>query len=127
MNSRQKGKVGERELAKIMQGYGYDAHRGQQYSGLMGDADVVGVDGLHIECKRAEQVRDEVFLQQAERDARKGELPVVMYRRNGEKWKVNLRLELFMLIWNELTDLQKARIREKVKFSVKPNKNGKGA
>ena len=32
-----------------------------------------------------------------------------------------------MLIWNELTDLQKERIREKVKFSVKPNKNGKGA
>lgn len=127
MNSRNKGKVGERELAKIMQGYGYDAHRGQQYSGLNGDADVVGVDGLHIECKRTEQVRDEVFLQQAERDARKGEIPVVMYRRNHEEWKANLRLEQFMLIWNELTDLQKARIREKIKFSVKPNKNGKGA
>ena len=68
-----------------------------------------------------------MFLQQAERDARKGEIPVVMYRRNGETWKANLRLELFMLIWNELTDLQKARIKEKVKFSVKPNKNGKGA
>ena len=127
MNSRAKGKRGELELARILRGYGYEARRGQQYSGLMGDADVVGVDGLHIECKRAEQVRDEVFLQQAERDARKGELPVVMYRRNGEKWKVNLRLDMFMLIWNELTDLQKERIREKVKFSVKPNKNGKGA
>lgn len=127
MNSRTKGKVGERELAKILQGYGYDAHRGQQYSGLQGDADVVGVDGIHIECKRREQIQDEAFLQQAERDARKGELPVVMYRRSREKWKVCLRLELFMLIWNELTDLQKERIREKVKFSVKPNKNGKGA
>lgn len=127
MNSKQKGKTGERELAKELRKHGYDAHRGQQYSGLMGNADVVGVDGLHIECKRAEQVRDEVFLQQAERDARKGEIPVVMYRRNGEKWKVNLRLELFMLIWNELTDLQKHNIKEKVKFSVKPNKNGKGA
>lgn len=129
MNSKSKGKRGELELAELLRHAGHaDARRSAQYCGNTGDApDITGVDGLHIECKRAEQVRDEVFLQQAERDARKGEIPVVMYRRNGEKWKVNLRLELFMLIWNELTDLQKARIREKVKFSVKPNKNGKGA
>lgn len=129
MNSKSKGKRGELELAELLRHAGHaNARRSAQYCGNTGDApDIIGVDGLHIECKRAEQVRDEVFLQQAERDARKGELPVVMYRRNGEKWKVNLRLELFMLIWNELTDLQKERIREKVKFSVKPNKNGKGA
>ena len=129
INSRTKGAVGERELALLLRTAGYaNARRSAQYCGNTGDApDITGVDGLHIECKRAEQVRDEVFLQQAERDARKGEIPVVMYRRNGETWKANLRLELFMLIWNELTDLQKARIREKVKFSVKPNKNGKGA
>ena len=129
MNSKSKGKRGELELAELLRHAGHaNARRSAQYCGNTGDAlDITGVDGLHIECKRAEQVRDEVFLQQAERDARKGDIPVVMYRRNGEKWKVNLRLELFMLIWNELTDLQKARIREKVKFSVKPNKNGKGA
>ena len=129
MNSKSKGKRGELELAELLRHAGHaDARRSAQYCGNTGDApDITGVDGLHIECKRAEQVRDEVFLQQAERDARKGEIPVVMYRRNHEEWKANLRLELFMLIWNELTDLQKARIREKVKFSVKPNKNGKGA
>lgn len=129
MNSKSKGKRGELELAELLRHAGHaNARRSAQYCGNTGDApDITGVDGLHIECKRAEQIRDEVFLQQAERDARKGEIPVVMYRRNHEDWKANLRLELFMLIWNELTDLQKARIREKVKFSVKPNKNGKGA
>lgn len=129
MNSKSKGKRGELELAELLRHAGHaDARRSAQYCGNTGDApDITGVDGLHIECKRAEQVRDEVFLQQAERDARKGEIPVVMYRRNHEEWKANLRLELFMLIWSELTDLQKARIKEKVKFSVKPNKNGKGA
>lgn len=129
MNSKSKGKRGELELAELLRHAGHaDARRSAQYCGNTGDApDITGVDGLHIECKRAEQVRDEVFLQQAERDARKGEIPVVMYRRNHEEWKANLRLEQFMLIWNELTDLQKARIREKAKFSVKPNKNGKGA
>ena len=129
MNSKSKGKRGELELAELLRHAGHaNARRSAQYCGNTGDApDITGVDGLHIECKRAEQIRDEVFLQQAERDARKGEIPVVMYRRNHEDWKANLRLELFMLIWNELTDLQKERIREKVKFSVKPNKNGKGA
>lgn len=99
MNSRNKGKVGERELAKELRKYGYDTRRGQQYCGIQGNADVEGIDGLHIECKRTQQVRDEVFLQQAERDAKEGEIPVVMYRRNHEEWKVTLRLEDFMTIF----------------------------
>lgn len=125
MNSRTKGKVAEREIANILKGYGYDAHRGQQYSGLAGDADVVGVDGIHIEVKRREQFSDEPSLQQAERDARKGEIPVVFYRRSREKWKATMRMDAFMLIWNELTDLQKYQIREKIKFSEKSEKIGK--
>ena len=125
VNSRTKGKVAEREIANILKGYGYDAHRGQQYSGLAGDADVVGVDGIHIEVKRREQFSDEPSLQQAERDARKGEIPVVFYRRSREKWKATMRMDMFMLIWNELTDLQKYQIREKIKFSVKSEKIGK--
>lgn len=118
MNSKRKGSTGERELAKILQGYGYDARRSVQYNGLQGEADVIGVSGIHIECKRCQQVRDEVFLQQAERDARKGNIPVVMYRRNHEQWKALLRLDLFMLIWSELTEQQKQKIRDKIKFSL---------
>lgn len=114
MNSKQKGKRGELELAHLLQNYGYPAERGVQYSGLKGNADVVGVDGLHIECKRSEQVRDELYIQQAEHDARKGLVPIVMYRRNGEEWKAMLRLNLFMAIWEELTDKQKATIKDKV-------------
>ena len=50
-NSRAKGKAGERELAKKLREFGVDARRGQQYSGANGDADVVGLQGVHIECK----------------------------------------------------------------------------
>lgn len=99
VNSRQKGARGERSLAKELRKYGYNTRRGQQYCGIEGDADVVGIDGLHIECKRTQQVRDEVFLKQAERDAKEGEIPVVMYRRNHEEWKVIMRLEEFMPIY----------------------------
>lgn len=116
MNSRNKGKEGERELAKKLRSYGYDARRGQQYCGIKGDADVVGVEGLHIECKRVETIRDEKALQQAERDARKGEIPIVMYRRNYEEWKVCLRLDLFIAIWSELSAKQRQNVREKIKF-----------
>ena len=118
MNSKSKGKRGELDLVEALRLAGYaNARRSAQYCGNTGDApDIVGVDGLHIECKRREQIQDEVFIQQAEREAKKGLIPVVMYRRSREKWKVCIRLDLFMLIWKELTDLQRHNISEKIKF-----------
>ena len=127
MNSRRKGKDGELELAQHLRNKGYiEARRSAQYCGKTGDApDIVGVEGLHIECKRVDAFRDEVALKQAERDARKGNLPIVMYRRNNEDWKVCTRLDLFLLIWDELTDLQKRNIEDKVKFMRNKDKIGK--
>lgn len=58
-NSRRKGASGERELAKKLREYGYEARRGQQYCGSNGDADVVGIPGIHIECKRVEALNIE--------------------------------------------------------------------
>ena len=86
------------ELAKILREYGVDARRGQQYSGIAGDADVVGLPGFHIECKRVEKLNVEAALKQSERDARDGEIPVVMHRANGTEWKVTIRLDSFMSI-----------------------------
>lgn len=96
MDSRNKGKRGELELAKELQKYGFEARRGQQYCGANGDADVVGIPGLHIECKRVERLNVENALRQAEADAKAGEIPVVMHRANREEWKVTMRLDDFM-------------------------------
>lgn len=116
MNSRSKGKRGELELAQILRNQGWtEARRGQQYSGLQGDADIVGVQGVHIECKRCESVYDEKWLDQTERDARKGEVPVVIYRRNNEQWKVLLRQDIANLIWQTLTNDQKESIKDILK------------
>lgn len=102
MNSRQKGARGERELAARLRELGIsEARRGQQYSGANGDADVVGMDGVHIECKRVEALNIEKALQQAERDSREHEIATVMHRRNGEGWKVTLRLEEFICLWRK--------------------------
>ncbi|KAK9680679.1 hypothetical protein QE152_g38968 [Popillia japonica] len=56
INSRAKGAKGERELSSKLRDYGYEARRGQQFSGANGDADVVGLPGIHIECKRVERL-----------------------------------------------------------------------
>ena len=104
MNSRQKGAAGERELANLLKEYGYDTRRGQQYSGINGDADVVGIPGLHIECKRVEKLNLDTALEQSKRDAREGEMPVVIHRKNRQKWKVTLSLKDFMKLYKEVEE-----------------------
>jgi Holliday junction resolvase len=99
MNSRQKGKRGELELSHLLQAYGYKTRRGQQYSGSNGDADVVGIPGLHIECKRVEALNLYSAMEQSEKDHRPGEVPVVMHRKNGKPWLVTMTLEDFIQVW----------------------------
>ena len=99
INSKAKGKRGEIEIVRMLREYGYDCRRGQQYCGANGDADVVGLPGLHLEIKRVEKLNVENALRQAEADAKAGEIPVVMHRANREEWKVTLRLKDFMEIW----------------------------
>ena len=101
MNSRQKGARGERELASILKSYGYETRRGQQYSGANGDADVVGLPGVHIECKRVEHLNLYDAMSQSRRDAREGETPVVMHRKNCCDWLVTMRLEDFIEMYRE--------------------------
>lgn len=86
--SREKGKRGERELARILREAGYDARRGQQYCGAAGDADVVGLPGIHLEVKRVERFNLYDALSQAKGDARGDEMPVVVHRRNDCEWVV---------------------------------------
>lgn len=96
MNSREKGKKGERELAGILKAHGYKARRGQQYCGTSGEADVVGIPGVHIECKRVETLNIYTAMAQAVRDARPGEIPTVFHRKNREDWLVTMRLEDYL-------------------------------
>lgn len=99
MNSREKGKRGELDAAKALRKYGYDTRRGQQYSGASGDPDVVGLPGVHLEVKRVEKLNISNAMQQSIRDARDGELPVVMHRKNYEEWLVTMPLRVFMIFY----------------------------
>lgn len=103
-SSRDKGKRGEREVAKILQEHGYEARRGQQFCGASGDADIIGVPGLHIEVKRVEALELYKALEQSQRDARPGEVPTIWHRKNERPWVVILTAEDFLKIWRGAND-----------------------
>ena len=99
INSRAKGAADERELANTLKEYGYTARRGQQYSGANGDADVVGLNGVHIECKRVERLNIDDAMAQAIADVREGELPAVFHRKNRKKWLVTMTLKDWLVMY----------------------------
>lgn len=100
VNSRAKGMRGENELAKILTAHGYDCHRTGQTDGRL-VADVVGLPGIHIEVKRAQKLNLTAALQQADRDAKRDELPAVFHRRNREPWQVTMTLDNWLELYKK--------------------------
>lgn len=98
INSRQKGAAGERELAGVLRDHGFDARRGQQFSGGKDSPDVVCTDlgDFHFECKRVQKGNLYDWLAQATRDAGDTKVPVVAHRRNNEQWVAILPLGQFL-------------------------------
>ena len=113
MNSREKGKRGERELASVLRKYGYETRRGQQYCGANGDADVIGLPGIHIECKRVEKLNLDDAMSQAKADSR-GDIPAVFHRKNNSEWRVTLTLDDFITIYREWESGLDEQINKKI-------------
>ena len=96
-SQQRKGADGERELVKVLREYGFDAERGGSLS--FGEVpDITGLPGVHIECKRCEQLRLPEWMQQAIRDSERFRdgIPAVFHRRNRQPWLVTVRLEDFI-------------------------------
>ena len=92
--SRNKGKVGERELAhELTRVLGVAARRGVQFRGGPDSPDVVAdIPDVHIECKRTERFRLYEALEQAVADAGSN-VPVVLHRQNRKPWVAVIRLD----------------------------------
>lgn len=102
VNSKAKGARFERNLASRFREYGYDCRRGQQYCGKNGDADVVGLPGLHIEAKHQETMRLYEWMSQAKRDCEgTGRLPAVFHKKNNAAILVTMEFEDFMNLYRE--------------------------
>lgn len=100
INSKQKGKNGELEAAHFLSNIGIPAYRSQQYKGTGDSADIRFVEEkfnetLHTEVKRDEHLNVDKALKQAKRDAKPGQLPIVMHRKNRDEWKITLDAEDF--------------------------------
>ena len=99
-SSQRKGRDGERELRDVLQGYGYQVECGDPVS-FGSVPDLVGLPGIHIECKRVEKLNLQDAYDQSKHDAREGEVPTVMHRRNHCEWLVTMRLEDWVQIYGE--------------------------
>lgn len=102
INSRNKGARFERDVAAMLREHGYgDSRRGQQYCGANGDADVVGLPGIHIEAKHQEKLYPYDWMEQSKRDAKEGEIPIVIFKKNRQEVLVQMRFEDFMKLYKE--------------------------
>jgi Holliday junction resolvase len=93
--ARNKGSQGERELAALLSehlGFVVKRNLGQARDG----ADDLTVQQFRIEVKRRERLEVDKWSEQVEACAQAGEVPVVAYRRNGQPWRVCLRLDDFI-------------------------------
>lgn len=98
---REKGKRGERELASKLREYGFNTRRGQQFCGANGDADVTGLEDIHIECKRTERLNLYEALAQAKADKKDGERPIICHRKNNSEWVVIQPLNEWIDLYRE--------------------------
>lgn len=104
VDSREKGKRYERELASLLRAAGYpEAHRTAQYQGNSGKAyDIEGVPGIAIEAKHRERMELYEWMAQAVRDSEgSGLLPVVMHRKNNAETLVTMRLTDWLEVFRE--------------------------
>jgi Holliday junction resolvase len=102
MNSSRKGAAGERELAALLRDEGYIVARGgtQSYGEL---PDLIGLPGIHIECKRVEKLNVPEAMQQSMRDAEKFRdgKPALFHRRSRSPWLVTMLFTDWIKLYKE--------------------------
>ena len=93
--ARNKGAGGEREVAKILaDNLGFVVKRNLSQS--RDGADDITIQKFRVEVKRQETLSIDKWSAQVESCAKPGEVPVVIYRRNGQPWRVCLLLNDFI-------------------------------
>ena len=109
INSKRKGAKGEIELAHKLEEYGYNTRRSVQYNGKDGQADVIGLPHIHIECKRQEALNIYNAMEQAKRDAKNDDKPAVFHRKNRCNWLVTMELDEFMQLYDGYVNSERVK------------------
>jgi hypothetical protein len=96
INSNQKGKRGEREVAGLLRQHGFTARRGQQFSGGSDSPDVVhNIEGVHLEVKRVNKLNLNNAMNQARSDAG-SDHPVVVHKADNKPWLATMDFDYFL-------------------------------
>jgi hypothetical protein len=90
--SRDKGKVGEREVVQIARAHGFPRARRQGDAG-QDDRDIAHVEPAYLEVRRREKLDIPGWCREVDAAAPDDLIPVVAFRRNGEPWRAILPLE----------------------------------
>lgn len=97
--SKNKGERGELLLRDELHGYGFESvHRGSVFQGT---SDLVGLPGIHVECKFVEKLNIRSALVQAEIEAEKRQdgIPTVFSKTSRKPWIVTMNLEDWMRLY----------------------------
>ena len=107
MNSREKGKRGERQWRDELRANGFAARRGQQFCGSADSPDVVceELGWIHFEVKVVERLNVQDAMDQARRDCELSigvgrwqmvlKVPILAHRRNFRPWLVTMEASTF--------------------------------
>ena len=90
--SREKGKRNELSLMHTLRDtYGYPVRRGYVFQH---ESDLVGLEGIHVECKAVERLNIHKAMEQATEEAAKRNdgIPTVFHKRNRGEWLVTMKL-----------------------------------
>lgn len=124
--SQKKGADGERELVEHLRRAGYSVSwGGNRTYGAVPDAS--GLPGVHIECKRVEQLNIARAMEQADRDAHRFRdgAPTLFHRKNKSPWLVTMQLTDWLRLYsaadrtadfftyNTISSLEKGRDMDK--------------
>ena len=109
--STRKGADGEREVMSILRKRGYAVERGGTQS-FGRRPDLYGLDGIHLEIKRAETARIWEWMRQSKQDAARFDdgWPTVIFRRSRSDWLICMELEDWLTLYDRVQscDHQKA-------------------
>ena len=99
-SERRKGKTGELEVVRILHEHGWtDAKRSSDGRSQVERGDIAdGPEGVHLEVRRRETAAIWAWLAQAEREARPGDMPVVVFRRSRSAWMAALPFDLLLAL-----------------------------
>ena len=110
--SRDKGARGERLLVHYLESLGMSVKRGYVF---LKQSDLIGIPGIHIECKFMEALNVRKAMAQAIEEAkkRKDGMPTVFWKKSREEWLTVMRTEDWVRLykmarWRGLDDTERA-------------------